>query len=112
MAGLAAGAALGGMAATGGTAAIAMGAMGGAGAGASLGGLIGEKVKPTKEQSTAIDRRIAAGTPAQATGSQKLRDSIMALHEAPPEVRREYAQPLVSAYLTSLAKERSGGGVA
>jgi hypothetical protein len=114
MAGLVGGAALGGAAAAvpgAAPAAIAMGALGGAGGGSALGGMLGEKVKPSSEGTTAIDRRIQAQSTPQVSGSEKLRDSIMALHEAPPEIKQQYAQPLVSAYFASLAKERSGGQV-
>lgn len=113
--GLGGGAALGGLAAAavpGATpAAIAMGAVGGGATGASLGGLVGEKIKPTTQASTAVDRRIQAQSTPQVSGSEKLRDSIAALREAPPEVKQQYAQPLVSSYLAALAQERGGGRV-
>jgi hypothetical protein len=114
MAGLATGAALGAVVAgTGGAAlpAIAMGGMTGAATGASLGGLIGEKIKPGREASTAIDRRIQAAGPqmVQSETSEKLKQSLMALHEAPPEVKSQYAPQLVNAYLKSLGNDNGTG---
>ena len=113
LAGLAAGAALGAAAVpTGGTtAAIAMGGIGGAGGGAALGGLLGEKVRPGREASTAIDRRIQSQGPqmVHSETSEKLKQSLMALHQAPPEVKQQYAPTLVNAYLTSLGKDNGTG---
>lgn len=111
VAGLGAGAALGGMAAAAvpgaAPAAIAMGAVGGAGAGASLGGLVGEKVKPSTQGSTAIERRIVSQAP-QPSASQTLRDSLAALGQAPDPIKREYGPPLAQSYLAALKQE--GGG--
>ena len=114
MAGLGAGAVLGGLAAAAvpgaAPAAIAMGAVGGAGAGSSLGGMLGEKVKPTQEASSAMQRRAVAQAPQQINGSEKIKEAIMALHEAPPDAQQQYAPQLVQGYLASLAKERNGAG--
>lgn len=84
------------------------GAAAGASSGASVGNMIGEGISPSKQGSTSIERRLSAGTPAPLTGSEKLKQSIMALHQAPEDVRREYAAPLVSSYLDALTKERTG----
>jgi hypothetical protein len=109
VAGLAAGAALGALTVgTGGAAApLAMAALSGGATGAGLGGMIGEAIRPTKEGSSSIERRLASLGPQmiQSDTSQKLRGSLMALHEAPPAAKQQYAQPLLSAYMTSLAKD-------
>jgi hypothetical protein len=127
--GMAAGAALGGVAGTylapgAGTAAGAktgaligaagVGAIGGAVSGASLGGMIGEKVKPTREgSSNAMERRVM-GTPQlmQSERTQKLRESVMALHSQPPEIQQQHAPTLVQAYLKSLQDDNMPTGVA
>jgi hypothetical protein len=91
----------------GGPAAIAGGAIAGTAAGASVGGMIGERIKPTREgSSTAMQRRVM-GTPQmmQSERTQKLRESILALHQQPPEVQQQYAPTLVQGYLKSLADD-------
>lgn len=94
---------------TGGAAAV-QGGMAGAAAGSALGGQIGNMIDPAKAASQAIDRRVAAAGPqmVQSETSAKLRDSILALQRAPDPVRAEYSQPLVQAYMASLAKDHSG----
>lgn len=110
IAGTLGGAALGAAAtvATGGAAApaIAMGALGGAGAGGALGGGIGEIIKPTKEGSTAMERRMQAMGPQiqQSQHSQQLKQSLVALQSQPDHIKAQYAKPLVDAYMTSAAK--------
>lgn len=99
-------AAAGGM--TGGVAA-AQGGMAGAAAGSALGGMIGNAVDPARAASSAIQRR-AQAAPAQMVQSEtsaKLKDSILALQQVPDAVRVEYTKPLVSAYMTSLAKDHA-----
>lgn len=116
--GLLAGALIGGAAtvATGGAAApVALAALSGAGTGAGVGGMIGEKIKPTKEMKGAIDRRaelLRAPQLIQSESTQKLRESIMALHTQPDSVKQEYAPTLVNAYLTSLQRDNTPKGVA
>lgn len=87
-----------------------MGAISGAGAGSALGGLLGERVRPGREASTAVERRLQGAGPQliQSEASHKLKDSLAALREAPVEAKREYARPLLSAYLASLAKDNGG----
>jgi hypothetical protein len=116
VAGLIGGAVLAGgaAAATGGALPIAAAAMGGAGGGAALGGLLGEKIKPTREgSSTAMERRIV-GTPQlmQSERTQKLRESVMALPSQPPEIQQQHAPTLVQAYLKSLQDDNMPTGVA
>ena len=84
----------------------AQGAMLGASGGGSLGGQIGERISPSRQESTAITRRMAAPgmQPMQSENSETLKQSIMALRTQPPEIQKEYAKPLVDAYMTSVAK--------
>lgn len=107
MAGLAAGAiGAGAVAATGGAALPAVIGAGAAGGmtGASLGGLLGESIRPGREASTAIERRIQTQgpQPIKSDASEKLRQSLVALHDAPPEVKSQYAPTLLNAYLMSV----------
>ena len=108
--GLAAAVGAGAIVASGGAAAPAV--IGAAGTGAMLGGLAGDAVRPAREGKNAIERRIDAAGPQmiQSDTSSKLRDSLTALHQAPPAVKQQYAPPLVNAYLQSLGKDRAGGG--
>jgi outer membrane lipoprotein SlyB len=83
-----------------------VGAMGGMAAGASAGQMLGEKLRPSSEGKTAIDRRVASQGPAvQNDASEKLKQSIVALQSAPPDVRAQYAKPLVDAYMTTVAQK-------
>ncbi len=114
--GLAAGAALGAtVAATGGAAlpAIALAGAGGAATGASLGGLLGEELDKTKQGTSAIERRLDSTAPQliHSDRSETLKQSLMALHEAPQEIRDQYAPPLLDAYMTSLHQDNVGGQV-
>lgn len=110
IAGTLGGAALGAAAtvATGGAAApaIAMGALGGAGAGGALGGSLGEIIKPTKEGSTAIERRMQAMGPQmqQNNHAAQLKQSLVALQSQPDNVKAQYTKPLVDAYMTTMSK--------
>lgn len=110
--GMAAGAALAGgaVAATGGAALpIAAAAMGGAAGGAGLGQLIGDKLSPGRADSTAMTRRMTQQPQLmQSEQTQKLRESILALHSQPPEVQEQHAPTLVQAYLKSLGNDQSG----
>jgi hypothetical protein len=90
----------GGMAAGPGGAAMAQGVIGGAGGGYALGNLVGEKMSPTVEaKREAIQRQAAPGPQIQTDHSEKLKASIMALHQAPPDVQQAYSDPLAAAYL-------------
>jgi uncharacterized protein YcfJ len=82
------------------------GAVAGASTGAALGGQVGEMVRPSSEGKTAIDRRVAGqGPTVQNDASEKLKQSIVALQSAPPDVRAQYAKPLVDAYMTTVAQK-------
>lgn len=111
-----AGAALAGGAAavTGGAALpVAAAALGGAGGGMALGGMLGNAVAPAKAAS-AIERRAATIQGPQLIQSEqtaKLKDSILALHTQPPEIKQQHAPLLVNAYLTSLAGDNKRGAV-
>ena len=86
------------------------GAVGGATAGGNLGGMVGNAVAPAKE-GTAIDRRVASQAPAEVYHSERsdqLRQSLAALNTQPPEIQQQYSQPLVTAYLSSLANDHTG----
>lgn len=85
--------------------------LGGAGSGAALGGLLGNAVDRANPGTDPIQRRIDATQPqiVHSENSQKLRESIMALHQAPPEVQNQYAPTLLNAYLTSLHQDKVGG---
>lgn len=109
-AGLVAGAALAGgaAAATGGTALpIAAAAMGGAGGGAALGGMLGEKISPSRQGSTAMDRRMSAAGPQliQSEPTKRLRESIMALNGQPDDIKQQYGPTLVNGFMSSLAQD-------
>ena len=110
IAGTLGGAVLGGaaIAATGGTAApaVAMGALGGAATGGSLGGLLGESIKPTKEGTTAMERRMQTMGPqmTQSNHADTLKQSLVALQTQPDHLKAEYTKPLVNAYMTASAK--------
>ncbi len=90
-----------------GPAGATVGAIGGTAAGASLGNTLGEMIQPGRAGSTAIERRAQAPGPQmiQSESSQKLRDSLMALHEAPQQAKQQYAQPLLTAYMQSIAND-------
>lgn len=107
--GAVAGGIVGGMA-TGGA-----GAIGGAAAGSSLGGMLGNAISPATQGSTAMVRRsesLGAPTIPHSDRSEKLKQSIMALHTQPDEIKQKYASPLVSAYMKSLGDDNSRKGVA
>lgn len=95
--GMAAGAALGGPA--------------GAATGGSLGGMIGglqaqnQSAGPAqvgRQNDSAMQRRMLAN---QEDRLQALREATLALPQLPPEMRQEYAKPLLTAY-TAEAKSR------
>lgn len=98
--------------ASGGPAGAAVGAMGGTVAGANFGSMIGERIKPTREEKTAIDRRVNSQAPQmmQSDSTEKLKQSIMALQSQPPEVRQEYMKPLIEAYAMQAKQNQGGNG--
>lgn len=115
MAGAVIGGVVGGMAAAAGTggAGTAVGAMGGAAAGSSLGGMIGERMRPGREQQTAIERRAAAAPQVkQSDAVEKLKQSLSALSTQPPEIQQQYLKPLTEAYATALQNQNRSGGMA
>jgi phage tail tape-measure protein len=85
------------------------GTLAGAAAGASLGGMIGEGLSPSKAASTAVERRLQSPGPQmiQSDNTSKLKQSIVALQQTPPEVRAEYSKPLVTAYMASVAQDHA-----
>ncbi len=87
-----------------------VGATSGAGGGGALGEKIGNAVdKPS--QGTAIDRRVASQAAPEMYHSERsdaLRQSLVALNNAPPEMQQQYGGHLVSAYLSSLANDHTG----
>lgn len=95
----------GAIVASGGAAAPAV--LGAAGTGAALGGLAGGAIRPERQASTAIERRMQTQGPqlVHSETSEKLKNSLMALHEAPAVAKRQYAQPLLTAYMTSVAQD-------
>ncbi len=99
-------------AATGGPAGAAAGAMGGAAGGAGLGQMLGNAIMPAKGPSTSIERRMEAAGPQvmQSEQTQKLKQSITALHSQPDQVKQQYASPLVQAYMVSLANDNKPKG--
>ena len=86
------------------------GAVQGGAAGASLGGLVGEMVDPSKAASSVMAQRAQTQAPQmiQSETSAKLKDSIIALQKAPDPIRVEYSKPLVTAYMHSIAKDNGG----
>ncbi len=82
----------------------AVGGLGGAAAGSSLGGMAGNAIDPAKQGQEAMARQVQAEQPqlVHSENSDALKQSIMALHEAPQPIRDEYGPQLVHAYLTSL----------
>tara|TARA_R110000868_G_scaffold9394_1_gene46901 strand:- start:5984 stop:6406 length:423 start_codon:yes stop_codon:yes gene_type:complete len=109
-----AGAALGAAAiiGTGGAATPAVGAvLGGAATGSALGGLVGGAADPGKAGTSAMERRLDSTQPQfiHSEKSDALKQSLMALHEAPQEVRNQYGPQLVNAYLSSLHNDNVGG---
>lgn len=106
IAGLAAGTAL--AVGTAGIAApAAIGLMAG---GAGLGGTVGGIVDPAKADQAAMQRQAQAGQTQllHSEQSQQLRDSLMALHEAPPEITNQYGPQLMQAYVQSLHNDNIG----
>lgn len=99
---LAGAAAAGAIVASGGAAAPAV--LGAAGTGAALGGLGGDMLMPAKQGQSAIERRIETIGPKmiESNQAQKLKDSILALQDAPANVKQEYGPQLMNAYLASL----------
>lgn len=102
--GMVAGGVIGGMA--GGP----LGAAAGAQTGAGFGSMVGEQVKPTTTEDVgAMDRRMASAgvSGPQQVGSnhtEELKQSLMALKEAPEPMQREYTKPLMTAYVYSASK--------
>lgn len=118
MVGAAVGGVLGGLAGaagttlTGGAAAPIVGtaAIGGTVAGASLGNMIGERIRPGREEKTAMERRqqsYAQPQVIQNENTQKLKDSIMALTTQSDDVKAKYSQPLLQAYVKSLQDDHA-----
>jgi hypothetical protein len=107
---MAAGAIIGGMA--GGPA----GAMTGAATGAGLGSAMGEMASPGRAGQQAMARRAEMVEPQirHSEQSATLRDSILALEQAPPEIKAQYSKPLAEAYMQSLVADnaRPPGGQA
>jgi hypothetical protein len=103
--------ALGAAAVVGSGGAAAPAVLGAAGSGAALGGLVGGVVDPGKQAESPMQRRLDSTEPQMlhSENSQRLRDSILALHQAPPEVQNQYAPTLLNAYLTSLHQDKVGG---
>ena len=82
---------------------------------AGLGGMAGGALDQGKAGKEAMQRRIETSEPQllHSEASEKLRQSLMALHEAPPEVRQQYAPQLMGAYMQSLHQDNDGfGGMA
>lgn len=102
----------GGMAgfATGGPAGAVAGGIGGAAGGAALGGTIGNMVAPPSAGTTAIDRRLSMQQPQlfHSDRSEALRQSLIALSQQPQELKDAYSQPLIAAYVSSLANDHTG----
>lgn len=110
--GQAAGAVIGGViggvagAAAGGVGA-APGALGGAAAGAGLGGALGNAIDPARGGQDAITRRLESQAPQiqHSQQSEALKQSLLSLQTQPPEIQKEYAPPLVQAYVASIARD-------
>jgi len=83
------------------------GVMAGVATGSSLGGVVGNAISPEKAASTAIERRLQSAGPQVQSSPQteRLKQSVLALHQAPPDIKAEYAAPLVKAYMVSAAKD-------
>lgn len=98
------------IAATGGMAAPA--AVGLLAGGSSLGGTVGEMVSPSKQGTSAMERRLEAPGPQiiESDQSKQLKQSLISLRQAPPDVIEQYRTPLVQAYVTSLAKDNPKAG--
>lgn len=98
--------------ATGGPAGAVAGAMGGAAGGAALGERLGEMVSPSRAESSAMERKVGArgADVFHSAQSDKLRQSLMALNQAPPEVQEAYKAPLAQAYMTSVALDNPKPG--
>lgn len=90
-----------------------IGSIGGAAAGASLGSMLGEKLRATREASTAMERRAEAPGPQliHSDTSEKLKQSLLALQQGPEDARMEYGKPIFSAYMQSLAADNSKKGI-
>ena len=89
---------------------VAAGSAMGATAGAGLGSMLGEMVRPGRADTSAIERR-AQGPIANfvhSDTSEQLKDSLLALKQAPQEVRYEYGKPLMAGYLASLSRDNGG----
>ena len=88
------------------------------GTGASVGGAIGDAIKPGQaggpgqgvqsSEDSAITRRVKSGE-SQAQMEQ-LKQSALATAELPPEQRRQYLEPIMNA--AAILKQQQGGGVA
>lgn len=108
--GTVAGAVVGGVAgyaASGGNpAGAAMGAAGGATTGANFGNMLGEGLKRSSEgTTTAIDRRMAQTQSPEQGKAAQLRESLMALSQAPVDVKKQYGPELLAAYMQTLPKQ-------
>lgn len=108
------GAVAGGMAgfATGGPAGAVAGGMAGAAGGAALGERVGEMIAPGRAEASAMERKVdtQGAEVFHSEQSDKLRQSLMALNTAPPEVQAEYKAPLATAYMTSVAMDNPKPG--
>ncbi len=105
------GAVVGTAIATAATAGAASPALGAVGAGLATAGGVAQAADPGGEmkggtgptgQQSAMERRISQPqTPGYAETSSVLKDSLMALREAAPDVQERYRDPLVKAYIQS-----------
>lgn len=87
------------------------GATGGAAGGAAFGNMVGEKLRPSQAQETAMERRLGAQAPQmmQSEQTERLKQSILALQSQPLDVQREYSKPLVEAYIASYGMQNQAG---
>jgi uncharacterized protein YcfJ len=84
------------------------GALAGMERGMNYGERAGNFLAPGRESSSAIQRRATAQTQQLGDGSarQNLKDSIVAVRGAPPEIQEEYTPILMNAYMEDYAKSK------
>ena len=96
-----------------GPAGIIGGASGGMALGVALGGATAGVIRPSTPPSQAqtlspMERRLAASSPEQSNlgaDSSILKDSLLALRELSPEQQQQHEEPLMKAYVLSLARD-------
>lgn len=83
------------------------GALTGAATGAGLGSLLGEAVKPSQQATMGQRAQMAQPQLVHSEQSNALRDSLVALKDAPDDVQTKYAPILTAGYVKSVIHDNA-----